>query len=143
MSTASTSTTAITTTISSTIQLICPPNVTVTVKVVDSQGNPVSGVNVVVTPTVFTCLPSALQSVTNSQGIVTFTLPAGTYGVSLSKGGATSTQTISPSSGGQVFTLTLSTQGGLIPGFPIESILAGIVVGVTALVLMRRRKGSN
>ena len=143
MSTASTSTTAITTTISSTVQLICPPNVTISVKVVDSQGNPVSGVNVVVTPTVFTCLPSALQSVTNSQGIVTFTLPPGTYGVSLSKGGATSTQTISPSSGGQAFTLTLSTQGGLIPGFPIESILAGIVLGVTALVLMRRRKGSN
>ena len=143
MSTASTSTTAITTTISSTVQLICPANVTVSIKVVDSQGNPASGVNVVATPTVFTCLPSPLQGVTNSQGIVTFSLPPGTYGVTLSKGGATSTQTISPSNGGQVFTLTLSTQGGLIPGFPIESILAGIIVGTAALVILRRRKGSN
>jgi hypothetical protein len=28
----------------------------------------------------------------------------------------------------------------MIPGFPIESILAGIVVGVGTLVLLRRRR---
>jgi hypothetical protein len=40
-----------------------------------------------------------------------------------------------------VFTLTLNvTPGGLIPGFPVESILAGIIVGIGTLVLLRRRR---
>ena len=140
---ATTSTTAITTTISSTIVPVCPPNVTVSIKAVDNQGNPVSGVNVVVTPPAFTsCLPSSLQVITNSQGLANFTLPAGwTYSVTLSKNGASSTQSISPSSAGQVFTLPLSTgPSGLIPGFPLESILAGIVLGVCTLAFLRRRR---
>ncbi|MGA3108420.1 MAG: carboxypeptidase-like regulatory domain-containing protein [Candidatus Bathyarchaeia archaeon] len=143
VSTVSTSTTALTTTFSSTTSIVCPSNVTVSIKVVDSQGNPLSGVNVVVTPAAFTtCLPGPLQGVTNSQGLVTFTLPPGTYTVALSKNGVTSTQSITvTTSGGQVFTLTLNvTQGGLIPGFPVESILAGIIVGIGTLVLLRRRR---
>ena len=143
VSTASTSTIASTTTISSTIVPVCPPNVTVSIKAVDSQGNPISGVNVVVTPLAFTpCLSSPLQAATNSQGLVTFTLPTGwTYSVALSKGGTTSTQSITPSSTGQVFTLTLNVSpGGLIPGFPLESILAGLMLGVCTLALLRRRR---
>jgi len=142
VSTVSTQTTALTTTISSTTTPVCPPNVTVTIKVVDNQGNPLSGVNVVLTPPAFTpCLPGPLQGVTNSQGLVTFTLPPGTYTVTLTKNGVTSTQSITVTSAGQAFTLTLNVSpGGMIPGFPIESILAGIIVGVGTLVLLRRRR---
>jgi hypothetical protein len=97
----------------------------------------------VVAPPGFTsCLPSSLQAATNSQGLVTFTLPANwTYSIALSKAGVSSTQSILPSSTGQVFSLTLNVSpGGLIPGFPLESILAGIVLGVCTLVLLRRRR---
>jgi hypothetical protein len=44
---------------------------------------------------------------------------------------------------GQMFTLSLNVSpGGMIPGFPLESILAGIVVGVGTLVLLRRRRAN-
>jgi hypothetical protein len=121
---------------------VCPPNVTISINVVNSQGNPLSGVNVVLTPVAFTtCLPGAVQGVTNSQGLATFTLPPGTYTVTLTKNGVTSTQSITVASSGQMFTLTLNVSpGGMIPGFPIESILAGIMVGVGTLVLVRRRR---
>jgi hypothetical protein len=121
---------------------VCPPNVTITIKVVDPQGNSISGVNVLLTPPAFTpCLPGPVQGVTNAQGLVTFTLPPGTYTVTLTKGGVSSTQTITISNTGQTFTLTLNiTPGGMIPGFPVESILAGVVLGVSALVIMRRRR---
>ena len=140
VSTAAYATTAVTSTTSSTISIVCPPNVTISVKVLDNQGNPDSGVNVVLTPAVFTpCLTAPVQGTTNSQGLVTFTVPPGTYSAALSKNGASTTQTITIASTGQVFTITLSTQGGLIPGFPLESIVAGIIVGIGALVILRRR----
>jgi hypothetical protein len=61
--------------------------------------------------------------------------------VALSKGGSSSSQSITPSSSGQVFPLTVNiSSGGLIPGFPLESILAGIVLGVCTLALLRRRR---
>jgi hypothetical protein len=37
-------------------------------------------------------------------------------------------------------TETTDNQGGGVPGFPIESILAGILAGIGALVIFRRRK---
>jgi hypothetical protein len=121
---------------------VCPPNVTISINVVNNQGNPLSGVNVVLTPVAFTpCLPGPVQGVTNSQGLATFTLPPGAYTVALTKNGVTSTQSITVASSGQMFTLTLNVSpGGMIPGFPIESILAGIIVGVGTLVLLRRRR---
>ena len=143
VSTVSTQTTALTTTYSSTTNVTCPTNVTGTVKVVDNQQNPVSGADVTLTPASFsTCLPGSIQGVTNAQGVVTFTLPAGTYSVTISKNGVTSTYTINITSSGQVFSLGLNiTQGtGLIPGFPFESILAGLIAGVGTLVLLRRRR---
>jgi hypothetical protein len=61
--------------------------------------------------------------------------------VTLTKNGVTSTQSITVVSSGQMFTLSLNVSpGGMIPGFPLESILAGIVVGVGTLVLLRRRR---
>jgi hypothetical protein len=97
-----------------------------------------------VTPAFTPCLPSSLQATTNSKGLANFTLPAGpgwVYSVTLSKNGASSTQSISPSSSGQVIPLTLNiSPGGLIPGFPLESILAGILLGVCTLALLRRRR---
>jgi photosystem II stability/assembly factor-like uncharacterized protein len=142
VSTISTSTTGLTTTSSTTIVPVCPQNVTITIKLVDTQGNPVQGVTVTLTPAAFTtCLPGPVQGVTNSQGLVILTVPPGTYTVTLTKGGASSTQTITVSTTGQVFTLTLNiTPGGLIPGFPLESILVGIIIGVGTLVLLRRRR---
>ena len=141
VSTVSTSTTALTTTISST-SAGCPPNVTVTVKVSDPQGSPVQGATVLLTPAAITqCISGAVQGVTDSQGLVTFTVPSGTYTATISKGSATTTQTITITTTGQVFSQTLNiTQGGLIPGFPLESILAGIVVGIGTLALLRRRR---
>jgi len=142
VSTVSTSTTALTTTFSSTTNITCPPNATVTIKVVDNQGNPVSGADVTLTPASATpCLSGPVQGVTNSQGLVTFTVPPGSYSVTITKNGVTNTYTINITGNGQVFTLTLNiTPGGLIPGFPLESILAGLLAGVGTLALLRRRR---
>lgn len=121
----------------------CPPNVAITVKVTDNQGNPVSDATVQLTPaSSTTCIfPGTLQAVTDSQGLATFNVPPGTYTATVSKDGVTTTQTINVLSNGQVFTLTLNvTPGGLIPGFPLESILGGVVLGVGTLVLMERRR---
>jgi hypothetical protein len=87
------------------------------------------------------CVPTGSQSgETNSQGLVTFTLPTGIYAVSASKNGVSTTQTITASSG-QMFTLQLHiTPAGMIPGFPIESIVAGIILGLGTLMLLRRRR---
>jgi len=117
--------------------------VTITIKVVDNQGNPVSGADVTLTPAAFTpCLPGPVQGVTNSQGTVTFVVPPGTYSVTISKNGVTSTYTINITGSGQMFTLTLniSQSTGLIPGFPLESILAGLMIGVGTLAVLRRRR---
>ena len=143
VSTVSTQTTALTTTYSSTTSTFCPPNVTATIKVVDNQGNPVSDADVTLTPASSTaCLPGPVQGITNSQGVLTFTLPAGTYSVTISKNGVTSTYTTNITSSGQVFTLAINVtpSGGLIPGFPLESILAGLLVGIGTLAVLRRRR---
>ena len=85
-------------------------------------------------------IPSlGLHGVTNSQGIVNFSLPPGTYTVTFSLGANSGTQSINPVSDGQQFTVTLNQSPG-IPGFPVESIIAGIVGGVIALVVLRRRR---
>ena len=68
-----------------------------------------------------------------------FSLLPGTYTVTFSLGGNSGTQSISPATGGQTFTVTLNSSPG-IPGFPVESIIAGIVGGVVALMLLRRRR---
>jgi hypothetical protein len=139
-----TSVIAVTSSVTTTITPVCPPNVTITIKALDNQGNPASGVTVLVTP-LAPCVPTGSQSgVTNSQGLVTFTLPTGLYSVSLSKNGVSATQSITVSnSSGQLFSVTINiSPGGMIPGFPIESIVAGIVLGVSALVLVRRRRRS-
>jgi hypothetical protein len=134
VSTIWTSTTATTGTTftSSTSTSVQPANITISIKVVNNQANPVQGVNVTI--------PSlGLQGLTNSQGLVTFTLPPGTYPVTFSQGSNSATQSISPSSNGQQFTVTLNTGAG-IPGFPVESIIAGVVGGVVAITLLRRRR---
>jgi photosystem II stability/assembly factor-like uncharacterized protein len=135
VSTVSTSTTALTATTAATFTsgiTVPPANVTISIKVVNSQGNPVQGVTV-------TIASLGLQGVTNSQGLVTFTLPPGTYVVTFSQGANSGTQSISPASNGQTFTVTINTGSG-IPGFPVESIVAGVVGGVVALMLLRRRR---
>jgi hypothetical protein len=131
VSTLFSSTTAFTTSTSSTGTML-PSNITISIKVVNNQGTPLQGITV--------AIPSlGLTGVTNSQGIVNFTLPPGTYSVTFSQGANSGTQSINPSSNGQTFTVTLTTGSG-IPGFPVESIIAGIVGGVVAMMLLRRRR---
>ena len=128
------STTAFTTQVStsSTSTTMPSSNITISIKVVNAQGTPLQGVTV--------AIPAlGLSGVTNSQGIVTFTLPPGTYTVTFTQGSNSGSQTISPSSNGQTFTVTITT-GGAIPGFPVESIVAGIVGGLIALMVIRRRR---
>jgi hypothetical protein len=104
-------------------------NVTISIKVTNNQGNPISGVNVVI---------NGMQGVTNSQGIATFSLPPGTYTVNFSSGGTKWTQIITVTSGQ---TFTTSPPGGPgIPGFPVESIITGIIGGIFALMLLRHRR---
>jgi hypothetical protein len=81
---------------------------------------------------------NGMQGVTNSQGIATFTLPPATYTVNFSNGATKWTQTITVTSG-QTFT-TNPPGGAGIPGFPVESIITGIIGGVFALMLLRRRR---
>jgi hypothetical protein len=134
VSTVSTSTTALTASTVTTVTsgfTVPSPNVTISVKIVDNQGNPVQGVTVAI-PSV------AQQGVTNSQGVVNFTLLPGTYTVNFTRGAISGTQSINPSTNGQVFTITVSSSG--IPGFPVESILAGMASGLLVLMLIRRRR---
>jgi len=119
--TTATTTTTVTTT---------PTTIQFNVKVVDTQGNPVQGATV--------SIPSlGLSAVTNSSGIVTFNVIPGTYNVAVTRAGTTSTVSINPSSNGQTFTITFAGGAG-IPGFPVESILAGVILGLVALGLLRR-----
>ncbi len=131
VSTVSTSTTVVSTSFTTTIFTV-PGKVQISIKVVDSGGNAVSGANVTI--------PSlGLQGITNSQGIVTFTVPLGPYAVTISKGTVSASPSISVTGNGQTFTVTLAVGGPGIPGFPFESILAGILLGLAALMLVRRR----
>jgi hypothetical protein len=135
VSTVWSSTTAYTTQVStsSSVTTLPPSNITISIKAVNSQGTVLQGVTV-------TIPPLGLQGVTNSQGIVNFTLPPGTYPVTFTQGSTSATMTINATSNGQQFTsppLSVSTS---IPGFPVESIVAGIVGGVIALMLLRRRR---
>jgi hypothetical protein len=141
VSTVSTSTTAVTSvtaTAVSTATSTTAGTVQVTIKVVDSQGNPDPGVNVAIASL-------GLQGVTNSQGIVIFNLPPGTYVVTLTKGANSGTPSINVTGPGQTFTLIFGQAGfGGIPGFPVESILAGLAAGLLCLGLIgHRRKNSS
>jgi hypothetical protein len=135
ISTISTSTAATvsTTTLTTTTSSVAPATVTVSIKVVDSQGNPVQGTNV-------TIASLGLSGITNSQGIVTFTLPPGTYSITLAKSGSSASSTISPTSNGQTFQITFSGGSAGIPGFPVESVIGGLVAGLIALSVVRRRR---
>lgn len=128
--TVSTSTVAFTSTTSG---VTVPGMVQITIKVIDSLGNAVQGANVTI--------PSlGLQAVTNSQGIVTFTVPLGTYTVNVSKGSSSASPSINVVAPSQTFILTLPGGGAGVPGFPVESIAAGIFLGIMALMLLRRKR---
>jgi outer membrane murein-binding lipoprotein Lpp len=61
--------------------------------------------------------------------------------VKVTRGAYSATQTISITTTGQLFTITLSISPiGQIPGFPPESIAAGIMIGVAMLLLLGRRR---
>jgi hypothetical protein len=112
---------------------VAPVAVTVSIKVVDSQGNPVQGANV-------TIASLGLSSVTNAQGIVTFTLPPGTYSVTVTRNGSSASSTINPTINGQTFVLTFSGGSAGIPGFPVESVIGGLVAGLLTLIVIKRRQ---
>jgi hypothetical protein len=134
VSTLSSSTTALTSLTATTISTVTSGAAPTTIKVVDYQGNPIQGVNV-------TIASLGLQGVTNSQGIVIFNLPPGTYVVTLTKGTYSGAPSINVTVPGQTFTLTLVQPGfGGIPGFPVESIIAGFAAGLLALGLIGHRR---
>lgn len=133
LTTVSTSTSAVTLT-TTTSTNTSPGSMTITIKVVNNQGNSVQGVTVSI-PTL------GLSAVTDSQGAATFTIPPGTYSINLTQGSTSTTLTITVTTTGQVFTVTFNPSGpGGIPGFPAESILAGAIVGLVTLTVLRRRR---
>jgi hypothetical protein len=68
-----------------------------------------------------------VSTVTTSTSLITSSV------VSTFNSFTTSTQTF-------VTTSTSSVSGGGIPGFPVESIIAGIVFGLLTLTVLRRRR---
>jgi len=133
VSTLYSSVTALTTQTSTSSSVTVPvSNITISIKVINNQGTTLQGVKV--------SIPSlGLSNVTNSQGLVSFSLPPGTYTVTFTQGVNSGTQSINPTTDGQTFTVTLNMSPG-IPGFPVESIVAGVVGGMVALMLIRRRR---
>ncbi len=112
-----------------------PSPIQIGIKVVDTQSNPVQGATV--------AIPSlGLSAVTGSNGTVTFNVLPGTYTVTATKAGTTVSPSITVSGNGQIFTITLAGGAG-IPGFPVESVLAGIVLGLAALSLVRRKRSGR
>ncbi len=135
VSTISTNTAATvsTTTVTTTTSSMPPATVTASVKVVDNQGTPEQGANV-------TVLSLGLHGLTNAQGIVTFTLPPGTYSVSIAKNGSSTTTTINATGNGQTSVLTFAAGGAGIPGFPVESVIGGLAAGLFILSVVRHRR---
>ena len=97
---------------------------------------------------------SALSGVTTSDGSVTFASVApGSYTVQASMSGyVTNTGTSSVTAGGTAsVSITLQTQttggggtsGGGIPGYPVEALMMGIVIGAAFLMLLRKRSSST
>jgi hypothetical protein len=96
---------------------------------------------------------SALSGTTTSDGSVTFASVApGSYTVQASMSGyVTNTGTSSITAGSTaIVSITLQTQttggggtsGGGIPGYPVEALVMGIVIGAAFLILLRRRSFS-
>jgi hypothetical protein len=122
----------------------------VTVK--DSTGKALAGAAVSSTTT--PSGQSALSGVTTSDGSVTFASVApGSYTVQASMSGyVTNTGTSSVTAGGTAsVSITLQTQttggggtsGGGIPGYPVEALMMGIVIGAAFLMLFRKRSSST
>jgi len=110
----------------------------------DEQNNPISGVAVSATSK-----PSgqpSLSGTTDSDGSVTFTdVKQGSYTFQASKSEyATKSGSVSAKAGEAAeLTITLEREakgGGGIPGFPYESIILGLVVGVLLLWMLQRRQ---
>jgi len=110
----------------------------------DEQNNPISGVAVSATSK-----PSgqpSLSGTTDSDGSVTFTdVKQGSYTFQASKSEyATKSGSVSAKAGETAeLTITLEREakgGGGIPGFPYESIILGLVVGVLLLWMLQRRQ---
>lgn len=131
VSTLSTSTIGSTTSVTTSIVTV-PGNVQVTIKVVDTSGNPVQGANV-------TIASLGLQGVTDSQGTVTFTVPPGSYVVSISKGSDSASPSINVVSSGQTIVLTLPTPSGSLIPIILGIGVALVVILVVLLLLLGRR----
>ena len=129
--TAATSTLVSTTTVTMTTSSMPPATVTISIKITDNQGNPVQGANVT--------LPSlGLSSITNAQGIVTFTLPPGVYPITITKNGISASSTIDTSNPQIVVKFSGGNAG--IPGFPVESVIGGFAAGLLTLIVIKHRR---
>lgn len=113
------------------------------IKTVDGSQNPISGATVT-----STSQPSGqptLSGATGPDGSVIFPdINAGSYTLQIDKGGyLTETTTASVTAGGTTeVTIILEEEpsnGGGIPGFPYESIIAGFAAATLALLFFRRK----
>ena len=95
------------------------------------------GPAVTVTTTTIT-VPVTTTSTTTNSVTATSTLTTSTVSTQL-----TLTQTVSTTTTSTILTVTTGTVASVpspVPGFPLESILAGLVAGVAALFMLRRRR---
>jgi len=94
---------------------------------------PIQGVTVTTGTITATATTTTTQSVTATSTVTTSTVS--TQGTSTQT--VTSTTTLWETTTG---TTTITPMPAPIPGFPVESILAGLIAGATALFVLRRRK---
>jgi hypothetical protein len=127
---------------------VSQPTVTtggINVKVVDLNGSPIVGVSISSTST-----PSgqaALSGVSGSDGSITFNdVAVGNYNLQASMTGYVTNSGSATVAVGNVVasSITLQTQstggGGGIPGYTYEAIVAGTIISIAVLLLLRRRQ---
>jgi hypothetical protein len=89
---------------------------------------------------------STTQTLTSTSFVATTTVPTQTTSTSTVIAQQTSTQYVSTATGTTTATTTVTStftgQVPPIPGFPLESILAGLVAGLAGLFVLRRRRRS-
>lgn len=117
---------------------------TLDIYVKDDAGNTVSGVDI--TSISYPDGQVSLDGTTGSDGSVTFDdVKPGSYTFEASKSGyltGTKTASVTAEAATEV-NLTVekeTARGGGIPGFPYESIIAGLVLGALILMMLRRRQ---
>jgi len=103
---------------------------------------PVATTTISTVPVTVTSTSTTIQSVTSTSTVATTTVSTQVTST-LTVSGTTTTYVSTASETTTVTgTVTIPPGPGPIPGFPLESILAGLVAGATALFVLRRRRAT-